>query len=91
MTDDEIYAECEKVWKIKNTWGLSYADLIRCSYSNGAGGKGCVNGFDDRPEDTVYTSPSGSEMSRATCSRWIDDWLSFSHGFITAWKMRSND
>lgn len=27
MTDDEIYKECEKVWKVKNSWGFPTMNL----------------------------------------------------------------
>lgn len=86
-TDAEIRQKCEEIWKVKNTWGLTFDDLVRCSYSHGQDGKGPINGFEDEPGDTVYVHPNGSEMTRYMCSNWITDWYAFSHGFKTAWRL----
>jgi hypothetical protein len=50
-------------WFLKvSSWGLTYDQLVTCSLT--------TLGTD--PGDTVYTSPSGSEMTRHICSHWIN-------------------
>jgi hypothetical protein len=44
-----------------NTWGLGHDDLLRLAFTPGVGAG-----------DTVWTSPTGREMTRHVCSRWID-------------------
>lgn len=43
-----------------NTWGLSKDELIQCSQTPGNG-----------PGDAVFTSESGSVMTRSICERWL--------------------
>lgn len=83
MTEDEIYDKCSEVWASKNTWNLTYEDLIRISYVRGDNG----NGLDDKPEDTVYTSPEGYILTRCSCSRLMLDWFGFVAGFVESWKI----
>jgi hypothetical protein len=85
MTDIEIEKLCEDIWRVKNSWGLSYMEFISLSYKIGNSGNN-----DDRG-DTVYVSPSGGELTRGMCYDWCSDWRSFSHGFTTAFKyMKDN-
>jgi hypothetical protein len=49
-------------WFLKfSSWGLSHQQLLTCAF---------VPGSD--PGDDVYTSPSGSVMTRHMCSNWIN-------------------
>jgi hypothetical protein len=75
-TDEEIYKICEEIWKVKNSWNLTYWDFIRYSYTKGNDGG-----------DIVYTAPNGGCLTRFMCHSWIIDWRSFSHGFITAYRL----
>jgi hypothetical protein len=85
MTDFEIDKLCEDIWRVKNSWGLSYMEFINLSYKDGQ------SGGNDNRGDTVYVSPSGNELSRAMCYDWCDNWRGFSHGFKTAFKwMKDN-
>lgn len=52
-------------------WGLSYDQLVTCSIS--------TPGND--PGDTLYTSPSGSVMTRHMCSHWINFYGAASMGW----------
>jgi hypothetical protein len=56
-----------------NSWDLSYQDLLRCAYTPG-----------NRDGDTVYTSPSGHELTRYMCSNWI----TFYGAAKTGWNAR---
>ncbi len=88
LSDKEIEAECEKVWRVANSWGLSYWDLIRLSYCHGEDGKGSISGLDDRPGDIVYEHPvTGGVMTRFMCHEWITSWHSFYDGFRKAWRL----
>lgn len=88
MTDDQINAKCEEVWKAGNTWGLSYGDFLTKAFQRGADGKGPINGSEDRPGDTVYVHPvHGTELTRAMANYWCADWRSYSHGFVTGMKV----
>lgn len=50
-------------WFLKtSSWGLTYDQLVTCSFT--------ANGSD--PGDVVYTSPSGSVMTRHMCSHWVN-------------------
>jgi hypothetical protein len=31
LTNEEIRKLCEDIWKVKNSWGLSYIDFVRLS------------------------------------------------------------
>jgi hypothetical protein len=86
LSDAEIYKICEDIWKVSNSWGLTYNDFISLSYKHGKDGKGRLNGCDDELGDTVYISESGGELTRAMCHSWCNDWQSFSHGFLVAYK-----
>jgi hypothetical protein len=49
-------------WFLKfNSWGLSHQQLLTCAFAPGSD-----------PGDDVYTSPSGSVMTRHICSHWIN-------------------
>lgn len=85
-SDEEIYKECEEVWKKVNSWGLSYYELIRLSHQNGPDGNGRRNGMDNSPDDIVYIHPEGYELTRYVCDNWIAHWRTFSHGWIAAYR-----
>lgn len=88
-TDDEIYKLCEEIWKVKNSWGFTYWDLIGYSYV-----KGDLEIEDpkiramcpDSPGDTVWIRDDGQSLTRAQCSYWTQHWCTFSFGFITAYR-----
>lgn len=87
MTDDQIHEKCAEVWKVGNTWGLSYTDFLQKAAQRGSDGKGPINGSEDRPGDTVYIHPiHGTELTRAMANYWCADWRSYSHGFVTGMK-----
>jgi hypothetical protein len=49
-------------WFLKfSSWGLSHQQLLTCAFAPGSD-----------PVDDVYTSPSGSVMTRHICSHWIN-------------------
>jgi hypothetical protein len=49
-------------WFLKfSSWGLSHQQLLTCAFAPGSD-----------PGDDVYTSPSGSVMTRHICSHWIN-------------------
>jgi hypothetical protein len=49
-------------WFLKfSSWGLSHQQLLTCAFAPGSD-----------PGDDVYTSPSGSVMTRHMCSNWIN-------------------
>lgn len=76
-------------WMARNTWNLSRDDFIRLSYFHGdmeEGEDGSNRHASDKPGDLVYVSENGSEMSRSTCSYWLNDYSSFVHGYSTCYK-----
>lgn len=57
-----------------SSWGLTYDQLVACSFT--APGAS--------PGDTVYTSPSGSVMTRHICSHWINFYGAAQMGWTAA-------
>lgn len=56
-----------------STWGLTHKQLISCAYTPG-----------EDSGDIVYTSPTGSVMTRYMCSHW----LSFYSAAQAGWNAR---
>lgn len=74
-TNSEIRAICEALWMPISSWNLSRDQLLRLAYTPGNG-----------DGDVVYTSPTGSCMTRHMCHSLLDSFSSFSHGFQVAYR-----
>jgi transcriptional regulator with XRE-family HTH domain len=74
-TDNEIRKICEALWIPISSWNLSYDQLVRLAYTPG-----------NDSGDVVYTSPTGSCMTRHMCHNLIKDFSTFSHGFVVAYR-----
>jgi len=73
-TNDEIRKICEALWMPISSWNLSYDQLVQLSYAT----------EDKTDGDVVYTSPTGSCMTRHMCHNLINNFTAFSHGFQVA-------
>ena len=85
MTDAELSAVCESLWVKHTTWGLTYMELITCSYVSGEDGT-----YDDLG-DLVYTSPEGHEMSRFMCHKLMREWFPYVSGFVAGYNHRKGE
>ena len=81
----EIEDVCESLWVKCNTWGLTYSELITCSYVKGE------DGTYDNQGDLVYTSPEGYEMSRYMCHNLMREWHPYLSGFIAGYNHRDGE
>lgn len=72
MTDDEIYEECKKVWVEKTGWGWTFDEF-----------SGLWGYLKDNEERTLA---NGKVVWGSLVSYWYNDWRSFSHGWISAYR-----
>lgn len=72
MTDDQIYEECKKVWIETTTWGWEHDEFM-----------GLLGWL--KPDQEV-TLKCGKVVWGSLVSYWYKDWISFSHGWICAYK-----
>lgn len=80
MTDNEIEMKAEEIWKVKNSWGLSYMDFIMLSYKRNQ-----RNENEDKG-DVVYISENGGQLTRGMAISWSEHWHDFLQGFQCAIK-----
>lgn len=69
ITKQKLYDLAEAAFVAKDSWHVSTDALLKFCFQRGPDGNGARNGSDNSPGDTVYTSPSGSEMTRHMAER----------------------
>lgn len=95
----QVHAAAVELWKVLNTWGVTYEDLIDFGYR-----KGCLEYPEEDlryrdpylPGDVVYFHPvSGSGMTRSMAFEWFTQWHPFlsgyTQGYYAAATRKEND